>query len=272
MLPQLISDAQMVAGDAEERLRRQGQRALVMVYRLACSMPLEFGSTDVAWLAADRAMHTAHASGDSIALARATRSVARAMSHTGQLDEAVTVSTAMADLLRPQLSLPDSDTVPLFGMLLIAAEIAAAKQGNGSLARSLHDEARAALAQLGPAHRGHHTFFGPANVGIHRVSALVRLHEGGQAVRYAEGIDPTLITALPAERRANLLLDLTDASTQTGDYRAAIHTLTEADQLAPEEVRCRPLARRLITGLLGTAPGGNDPRLRRIAHHAGVAA
>jgi len=155
---------------------------------------------------------------------------------------------------------------------LLSAEITAAKQGNGSLARSLHEEARAALAQLGPAHRGHHTFFGLANVEIHRVAALVRLREDGQAVRYAERIDPALITELPVERRANFLLDLTDANTQTGHYRAAIQILTEADHLALEEVRCRPLAHRLIDGLLSTVPGGNDPRLRRIAHLAGMPA
>lgn len=272
ILPQLISDAQVMVTQAEEGSRPLARRALVMAYRLACSVLLKYDSTDIAWLAADRAMHTAHAGDDTIALARATRSVARAISHTGQLDEAVTVSTAMADRLRPQLSRPDPDIVPLFGMLLLAAEITAAKQGDSSLAQSLHDEAHAALTRLGPAHRLHHTVFGPANVEVHRVSALVRLREGGQALRHAEGIDPALVTELPAERRANLLLDLTDANAQTGRYRAAIQTLLDADQLAPEEVRCRPLARRLITGLLSTAPGGHDPRLRRVALLAGVAA
>jgi len=52
----------------------------------------------------------------------------------------------------------------------------------------------------------------------------------------------------------------------------AIQMLTEADHLAPEEVRCRPLARRLITALLSTAPGGTDTRLRHIARRAGVTA
>jgi hypothetical protein len=36
-------------------------------------MLLKYDSNDIAWLAADRAMHTAQASGDIIALARATR-------------------------------------------------------------------------------------------------------------------------------------------------------------------------------------------------------
>jgi hypothetical protein len=104
------------------------------------------------------------------------------------------------------------------------------------------------------------------------VSALVHLYEGGRAVRHAERIDPTLIARLPTERRSNFLLDLTDAYTQTGNYRMAIQMLTEADYLAPEEVRCRPLARRLITALLSTRSGGTDSRLRHIARRAGVTA
>jgi hypothetical protein len=77
---------------------------------------------------------------------------------------------------------------------------------------------------------------------------------------------------MPSERRANYLLDLTDAYTQTGSYAQAIQALTTAERLAPEEVRCRPLSRRLIVALLSTAPGGSHSGLRRIAHLAGVAA
>ena len=270
VLPQLLNDAQLLAAQAEAH--QKSYRALVMAYRLACSMLLKYDSNDIAWLAADRAMHTAQASGDIIALARATRCVARAMSHTDQLDESVTLATDMAGLLRPRLSHDDHDTVPLYGMLLLSAEITAAKQGNGALAQSLHEEALAAASRIGSAHQGHHTFFGLPNVEVHRVSALVHLYEGGRAVRHAERIDPTLIARLPTERRSNFLLDLTDAYTQTGNYRMAVQMLTEADYLAPEEVRCRPLARRLITALLSTAPGGTDPRLRHIARRAGVTA
>lgn len=272
VLPQLIRDAQAVAAQADEASRPQAQRALVDAYHRASSMLLKYDSTEIAWLAADRAMHTAHASEDTLALARATRSVARAMSHTGQLDESATVSTDMADLLRPQLSGSDRDIVPLFGMLLLSAEITTASQGNSSLTRELHDEALAATHWLGPDHRGHDTVFGATNVHVHHVAALVRLHEGSKAVRHAESIDPTLITDLPLERRSNFLLDLTEAYVQTGHYRAAIDMLTNADQLAPQEVRCRPLAHRLITGLLSTALGGSDPGLRRIARHASVTA
>ncbi|GAB3498736.1 helix-turn-helix transcriptional regulator [Amycolatopsis cihanbeyliensis] len=270
VLPRLLIDAQAVASQAAEADRAHAHRALVMAYRLACSMLLKHDATDIAWLAADRAMHAARCGDDTIALARATRSVARAMSHVGQFDESVAAATGMADLLRPYLGNGDADTVPLFGMLLLSAEITASRQGNGSLAGDLHQEAVSATGRLAPEHRDHHTVFGPANVQVHRVSALVRLREGKHAIRYADTIEPSLIACLPSERQSNYLLDLTDAYTQTGSYRNALRVLIQADQLAPQEVRCRPLARRLISGLLLTNPGGADAGLRRIAHKAGV--
>ncbi len=272
VLPSLIEAAQRLVAESEEDVRRQAHRALVMAYRLACSMLLKYDSTEIGWLAADRALYTAQSSQDEIALARATRSVARAMSHTGQLDAAVTVSIDMAERLRPRLNDDDRDAMPLFGMLLLSAEIAAAKRDDAGLAEALHEDASTKAERLGPAHRGHHTIFGPANVGAHRVAALVRLRQGDAAVRYAQRLDPAMVNAMPVERRANLLLDLTDAHTQIGRYDAAIRALIQADRLAPEEVRCRPLARRLIVGLLSTRPGGRHDGLRHVAQLAGVAA
>lgn len=271
-LPQLIQDAQRHAAHARDAERLQAQRMLVMAYRLACSTLLKFGSTEVAWLAADRAMTAGQAVDDPIALARASRSVARAMSHTGQLDEAINACTGMAEILRPRLRGDDPDSLPLFGMLLLAAEIAAATQGDASLATELHAEAFAAAERIGANHRGHHTVFGPANVEVHRVSALVRLDQPEHAVRYANNIDTSLLDTLPAERRSNFLLDVADANSRAGHISDAIQALVQAERLAPEEVRCRPLTHGMITSLLSTGSGGSDPTLRQLAHRAGIAA
>lgn len=200
VLPGLLRDAQALAsqtGDADVEAHQQAQRALVMAYRLACSMLLKYGSTDIAWLAADRALHTAGSSEDIVAMARATRSAARAMSQTGQLSASVAAAVGMADLMRSQLGRTDPDIVPLFGMLLLSAAITAAKQGDSDLARSLHEEALGAQTRLGAADHRHHTVFGLANIEVHRVAAFVRLRDGAAAVRYAEGIDAALIAELP---------------------------------------------------------------------------
>lgn len=271
-LPDLLSEAQIHAGQARGSEIIPGYRMLVMAYRLACSMLLKYEATDVAWLAADRALTAARTVDDDVALARATRSVARAMSQGGQCDEAIAVCIGMADKLRPQLGRQDADTMPLYGMLLLAAETAAATQGDADLAATLHEDALTAASRLTFQHAGHHTIFGMANVHAHRVSALVRLNDGGRASRYAGTIEPALLDSLPAERQTCYLLDLAEAHTQTGSVEEAVHALREAERLAPEEVLRRPTTHRLITRLLPRARGGSSRTLRDIAHRAGVAA
>jgi hypothetical protein len=60
------------------------------------------------------------------------------------------------------------------------------------LAVAMHEEAAGAADHMGPHHDTHQTSFGRANVAVHRVTTLVRLHEGGRAVEYAQRIDTTL--------------------------------------------------------------------------------
>jgi hypothetical protein len=110
------------------------------------------------------------------------------------------------------------------------------------IALTMHEHAHATAQKLGPHYQTHHTVFGPVNVALHRVAALVRLHEPGQALEYAQKIEPRSISVLPPERRVTYMLDLATAYTETGQYADAARTLVDAERVAPEEVRCRPLA------------------------------
>ncbi|MGQ0777912.1 MAG: helix-turn-helix domain-containing protein [Pseudonocardiales bacterium] len=271
-LPKLLGDAEAVILTASVADQVAAHRALVVAYRLASSMLLKFDAHDIAWLAADRAMHRALAIDDTVALARATRSVARAMSSGGQRRDAITALISMADRIRPQLTARDQELRSLYGMLFLAAAIAAARQDDAALAFAMHQEAEAAAQRIGPRHDTHQTSFGPANVAVHRVAALVRLHEGGRALEYAQSIDPALVGALPPERKANYLLDLTQALTQVGRYSEAVQRLSEAEQVAAEEVRCRPLAHGLLESLLETTSGESGRLVRKMAIRAGLTA
>ena len=271
-LPKLLDDAQMVVLTAPEAEQVAASRALVVAYRLASSMLLKFETNDVAWLAADRAMHTALLVDDTLALARATRSVARAMSSAGQRTSAIDALTGMADRIRPELARREYELLSLSGMLFLAASITAAGQEDGVLALAMHQEAEAAARRLGPEHDTHKTIFGPTNVAIHRVAALVRLHEAGRALEYAGTIDPSAIAALPPERKVNYLLDLTEAFAHTGQRWEAVRCLGDAESVAPEEVRCRPLTHGLLRSLLDQTAGESARLVRQIAIRAGVTA
>jgi len=269
-LPRLIGEAQLAEMTASLADQGRAGRALVVAYRLASSMLLKFERTDVAWLAADRAMHTALKREDTVALARATRSVARAMTDTGQRDEAIEVLIGMADRMRPELATREHELLSLYGMLLLPVSIAAAGKDDPALAFAMHQEATAAAVRIGPQHESHNTIFGPTNVALHRIAALVRLHEPGQALDHARGIQPTELGALPPERKVNYFLDTTTALAGVGRYQDAARALGEAEQVAPEEVRCRPLAHGLLRSLLSNTHGEPGRLVRQMADRAGV--
>lgn len=163
-LPKLLREAQILAFAAQPSYQVAASRTLVIAYRLASSVLLKFETNDVAWLAADRAMQTALAVEDTLALARATRSVARSLTSTGQLTNAIEALTGMADRMRPELATRADELLSLYGMLYLAASIAAAKQEDAETALLMHEQAQAAADNLGPNYETHQTVFGPTNV------------------------------------------------------------------------------------------------------------
>lgn len=271
-LPDLMADAQIAVLSVAEAEKVAAFRVLVTAYRLASSMLLKFGANDIAWLAADRAMYTAMQAGDTRSLARATRSTARALTGIHEQAQAIATLLAMADRMRDEVNANPAELLSLHGMLYLAAAITAAKQEDAGLARDMHEAALASAQVFHPHYNGHHTFFGVTNTQIHRVSALVRLHECGQALEFASTISSRDVAALSAERQSNYLLDLTEAHTGVGNYRQAVRMLGKAEQIAPEEVRCRPLAHGLLRALLSHTNGEPAKLVRRMAERAGVEA
>ena len=267
-----MREAEAVILSASDADQLEAHRALITTYRLASSMLLKFEANHLAWLAADRAMHTALAVDDTWSLARATRSVARAMASSQQRSESIGTLLDMADRMRPALAADLENLLSLYGMLYLAAAITAADQGDAVLARDTHREALAGAERMAPHYRTHYTFFGTTNVLIHRVAALVRLHEAGHAVEFAAMIDPTAVAALSPERRANYLLDLAHAHAATGDYQQSTQILMQAEVVAAEEVRCRPRAHRLLRSLLRNTSGEPARHVWQMADRAGVTA
>lgn len=74
------------------------------------------------------------------------------------------------------------------------------------------------------------------------------------------------------ERKVNYMLDLSTAHTETGYYTEAARTLVEAERVAPEEVRCRPMTHGLIRAMLRHTSGDLGRSVRRMALRSGITA
>lgn len=177
---------------------------------------------------------------------------------------------SLADRLEP--SLQTTAVRSVYGTMLLQAATASARREDNRQTRDLIREAHEVADQVGSARNDLHTAFGPVNVGIHRVSALVELGEGGAAVEAASLVPRQDLAQLPRERRANHLVDVARGYSQWGRREQALTALLDAEQLAPAEVRCRPMARTTITDLVHRERGTTPSLLSDLAARAGVPA
>jgi hypothetical protein len=271
VLPGIIAESQRAAAALDGDDRLEAVRCLVMSYRLASSTLLKLETTELAWLAADRAMMAARCVDDTVCLARASRCVARAMACMGQPEGALDVLVTTAGRMEPELASRDRHLLSLYGMLLLPAEIAAAQIGDADTALAMHEQADQIARQLGPGYADPVNVFGTANVALHRLAALVRMEEGRHAVAYARTIEPQLLVRLPQERKAAYLLDMAEAYRQCRQCPEATAAMLRAEQVAPEEVRRRPATHLLIRQLLDVASGQSALLIRQLAGRAGMA-
>jgi tetratricopeptide (TPR) repeat protein len=266
-LPAVLRDSQR----SHAAFRQAGSaRVLAETYQITASTARKLGEFDLAWIAGDRGIAVAEETADQLLTATAAYRVANALLAMGRVDAAYALNVSIASRLEPGLETLADRSV--YGTMLLQAAIASARRGDNRETRGLIREAHEVAGRVGPARNDYHTAFGPVNVGIHRVSALVELGEGGTAVEAAAVVLREDLGQLPRERRANHLVDVARGYSQWGKREQALATLLDAEQLAPAEVHCRPMARATITDLVYRARGTTPALLRDLAARAGVPA
>jgi transcriptional regulator with XRE-family HTH domain len=274
-LPKLLRDAQAAdTAYAGTDNSRTTAHLLAQVYQLASSTLRKLGEYELSWLAADRAIAAAQRSGDPLLAGVATYRVALALLALGRARPALEVNVNVANRLAPgsrgEPATPERMSV--YGMLLLQGAISAARIGDTASVRDLLAAADEAARAVGGDHNHYWTSFGPTNVQLHRAAAAVELGEGKLAIETHRRIDPYGFGALLPERRAHHFLDLARGYTQAGDVAGASEMLLEGDRLAPSEIRCRPIAREVLTDVLRRSRGTPPAPIAELAENMGVAA
>ncbi|MEG3635065.1 hypothetical protein [Micromonospora palythoicola] len=219
-----------------------GRVPLVEAYRVTASLLVKLDETELAWLAADRAMTVA--TGDPLLVAAATVQLGQALRAAGRAREAGTATLAAAY----RIGTPDLDVarLSLCGTLLVQAALAAARHGDDRAAARV-DEAADLAAEVGDGNDHHHTSFGPAAVALARVAVAIDLGTPDEAiVRHEKAVGRDGWRWLPPEHRAAHLIDAGRAYLQVADPVNAARVLLEVDRTAPAEVRHRPAARNVL--------------------------
>jgi transcriptional regulator with XRE-family HTH domain len=238
-------------------------------YQVAASTLWKLKEPDLAWLAAERGLSLAEQTGDSLLISDAARRVAHGLMLTEHEDQALELIDLDIDRLEPDSATASPEYLSLYGMLFLMGSAVAARSRKASVVRDLLQEGQAVGQRLGGDRNERWTAFGPTNVVLHRVAALVELDEGGAALEAADDIDTGGLALLPKERRANFRIDLARAHSQRGKTDDATDELWQAFELAPDEVRCRPHVHELVTTLHHQSPTPSL-KLRQLAAAVGL--
>jgi transcriptional regulator with XRE-family HTH domain len=272
-LPKLLRDAQ--AADAAHAGSEAGSDAahqLAQVYQLSSSVLRKLGELELSWLAADRSIAVAQRTGDALLAGVATYRVALALMALGRGRPALEINVNIANRLAPgnHGEPVTPERLSVYGMLLLQGAMAAARIGDSASVRDLLTAAEDAARALGGDQNHYWTSFGPTNVQLHRAAAAVEMGDGRVAVETHEHMDRSGFGALLPERRAHHFLDIARGFAQVGDVDRASEMLLEGDRLAPTDIRCRPLAREVLSDVLRRTRGTPPQPLADLAEHLGV--
>jgi hypothetical protein len=271
LLPGLLVDAQVASQELAGDQQALAFGLLAHSYNTASSVLRKLGDNGLAVIAADRAVQAARTVGEPLLLAASAYRLANAFLPAGRVVEAKEVALSAASGLESRL---DASTAHLatWGSLLLTAAVAAARQKDSGEAWELVGEARAAARRLRTDHADLNTIFGPTSLAIQSVQVAAELGDGREVLRRAKHVEPTRLPSHLVERRSHYLIDVARGHAHRANDPAALATLLEAEQLAPQEVRYNPIASDLVIVLLKRERRAATPGLRDLSARIGVVA
>ncbi|MFE9722564.1 helix-turn-helix domain-containing protein [Streptomyces sp. NPDC005794] len=140
------------------------------------------------------------------------------------------------------------EAVAVTGQLHLGASVIGARAEDRTAVDTHLAEAERCADRTGDASKIHWLSFGPTNVALHRMSAAVEMRQYDSALVQARQIH--IPPALATSRRAHFLIDRARSEMETGRTEAALGSIVEARQAAPEQTRYHPGARETVKGLV----------------------
>lgn len=252
ILPDLIKDAQYATHVYEGNERRHAQAILAEVLNLSQMFIAYQPCTDLLWRVADRAMVSAHDSGNPIAMSGAVWFLAQAQRDSGDFDAAQSVTRDAARTFEPLLADGSADLLAMWGALQFEMAYTAARMGQSGIAWG-HWDTASDVAQRLPSNYYHRwTSFSRVIMDAHAVTVDVELRHGGEAIRHARQMDPAAIPSQP--RRGRHLIEVARGYYLRRDYEATLKTLLDAHGTAPETIRYNGYARQMTLEILDSQP------------------
>ena len=188
-LPALLGRLQAACAVLDGEARSQANTLSAEAHHVAASILFKVGDQGLGWLAADRSMQAARASEDPVTVASSARIVTHALMGSKHYKAATDTASTLAAKFDHDVSAHDSESLSVYGSLLLRGAIAAAQHDNRAGADELLTEAEETAARLGDDLNLRWTAFGPTNASLHRVNIAVTLGDAGTAIDVARTVD-----------------------------------------------------------------------------------
>ncbi|MFD8385361.1 helix-turn-helix domain-containing protein [Streptomyces sp. NPDC059679] len=220
-------------------------RLLASTYRTAYDVTTKLGFPDLSTVALDRMDWAAQRASDPVL--GGMRQYMRALADLRAGDYRTgkrLVGLAMATLEQAE---PGRAADVVMGQLHLGAAVLAGRSKDKVAAEGHLSAAERIAEGTGPAEKVHWLSFGPANVGVHRVSVLAELDLYAEAVHYEQEV--AIPDGWPPSRLAHHHAEVARAQMWTGRTDAAFKSLLKARKLAPQQTRYHPTVRETYAGL-----------------------
>ncbi|GDY34025.1 helix-turn-helix domain-containing protein [Gandjariella thermophila] len=191
---------------------------------------------------------------------------------TGQQGRAYQYARCVRTIDQLSAHFDDPNVLQAAGMLHLSAALASAAQGQAS-ETTTHLAEASDLATRVPEHAANfgYLYFTLDNVGIWRVGLHTELGDAGRVTELARDVHPETIPA--QDRQGVFYADLGRALACDPQTREqSVQALLQAERIAPQLIRNKPLIRETVSGLLSRAKQNSAGReLRGLAYRMGLA-
>jgi transcriptional regulator with XRE-family HTH domain len=247
MLPVLLEELQAAVFQAGEAERPWLFALLAEAYGGASGIAHQLGYLDLRALVLDRVEWASRQSGDPLRVARTQWSRGVSLLGAAAYDQGLTLMERTRAELGGDMGQMDEAARSVYGSLHLRSAVLAARAGRRADADAHLAEARDLSAGVPEGANHYGMEFGPANVGLHRVSAAVELADGTLAVTRAERFERAgHLAVLPAVRIGQYRLDVARAWLYHGDGRRALRALQAGRRAAPQLIRVHPMVRETV--------------------------
>ncbi|MFD3517691.1 helix-turn-helix domain-containing protein [Streptomyces sp. NPDC058657] len=279
LLPGLLSELTHVAMQSRGAEQQRAYWWLARGYRATNSLAHKLGYHDLSLTAIERVRWAAQHSGDPLMQVTGAYLKAGAMVRMGTYSSGRRVLESLVDeieRLAPEASLSE-EQIAVQGAVFLKLAILEARDGRPEAAQARLAEARAAAGMLARDTDHYEMSFGPTNLRIHEVAALIDLGDTAQALaRLREwGSEQDrdeweLPTGIAAERASHHYIDVSAARLAEGDRTGAHRDLLEARRISPNHSRYHPTLRS-TAGTLARLDRSQDDSIAGLARWAGIA-